>query len=454
MITQTQLDNIRWQKHNHEFNRKHPDVPQKQIKCWIDTETRSECDLKTHGTARYAEHPSTRIQLFSYAFDDGPVDVWSPEEVEPMPMDLYRAFDDPNVTFWAHNAWFDRNVIENDLKIKLPIQRYRCSMAAALSHGLPGSLDKLGDVLGIREDAKKVKDGKRLVMKFCKPKKLKDGTLKWCTPETDPEDWELYKEYCKTDTAAMREIVKKIPTWNYPNNQFELDLWYSDQITNSRGMTIDLELAQAAMEAIAREQKELAKKTNAMTDGDVSTAGQRDEMLKHILKQYGIELPNMQKGTLNKIIDDENTPQPLRELLEVRLSTCTTSSAKYKKLLNVTSADGQLRGTVQFAGASRTLRDCLAEGTLILVLTEQGSIEEKPIEFVDITDLVWDGLEWVGHEGLVYRGEKKVIVHDSVCATPEHVVYLADGISVPLEEAKTKGLKLWQGNPVLTLSTR
>ena len=222
LTTMQEVNNIIAQKRNREFDRMFPSVPQ-TINIYADTETESECPLKTHGTARYAEHPSTHIQLFSYAVEDGPVQIWDKKCGEPMPKDLKDHFNNPSALLWFHNSFFDRNVIENDLKIILPIQRYRCSMAAALSHGLPGSLDKLGEVLGIREDARKIKDGRRLVMLFCRPKKQKDGYLKWATPITHPEDWAQYKEYCKTDTAALREIIKKIPKWNYPYNKTELE---------------------------------------------------------------------------------------------------------------------------------------------------------------------------------------------------------------------------------------
>lgn len=418
---------------------------------WADTETKSECDLASAGTARYAEHPSTRIQLFSYAFDDGLVNVWNIEENEPMPEDLAEAFVDENAIFCFHNAWFDRNLIENVLCLKIPLNRLRCSMAQALSHGLPGSLGKLGEALGIREDFKKVNDGRRLVLKFCKPKGFNpDGSYKWHTPQTDPEDWKSYIEYCRTDTVAMREIVKKIPSWNYPGNPYEFDLWRMDQEMNSRGMCIDLELAKAALEAVDEEKEWLSKQTSKMTKGDVTTAGQRDEMLRHILEEYGIELPNMQKATLTKLLEAEDTPPALRDLLEVRLSTSTTSTAKYKRIIQATSADGRLRGAIQFAGASRTLRDCLAEGSLVTVLTTNGMVEEKPIEFVDLSDLVWDGDEWVSHEGVVFSGYKNVITHDNICATEEHVVYLDSGLSIRLGEAKRLGLNIWEGNSIRT----
>lgn len=323
---------------------------------YADTETASECDLKKCGTAVYAAHPSTRIQLFSYSIGESDkVVLWSKEEGEPMPKDLKEGLDDPNVIFTFHNAYFDRSVIRADLKIDMPIKRYRCSMAQALSHSLPGSLDKLGDVLGVREDAKKAKDGKYLVQLFCKPRKQKDGTLKWATYKTHPVEWARYKEYCKQDTLAMKAIIKRMPAINYPRSP-ELEYWFMDQFINDYGMMVDLDLARAAMASVATEQTILAAKTKKMTKGEVESATQRDALLQHMLREFDIEIPNMQKGTLERLLDDPDTPEALRDLIDVRLSASTSSTAKYKKLLEATNADGRLRGTMQYCGASRTGR--------------------------------------------------------------------------------------------------
>jgi DNA polymerase len=47
----------------------------------------------------------------------------------------------------------------------------------------------------------------------------------------------------------------------------------------------------------------------------------------------------------------------VRELLEIRQQASATSPAKYKALIDATSSDGRLRGTIQFCGAARTGRD-------------------------------------------------------------------------------------------------
>jgi len=297
------------------------------------------------------------VQLFSYGFEDDPVKIWDIWGGEKCPDDLERALKNPDIVFVFHNAWFDRLGLRHCLGIDLPLERVQCSMAQAFSHGLPGGLEAAGNILGIREDQKKLRKGKALMQFFYSPKPQRDGTLKWNTPQEFPEQWAEYKQYCINDTEAMRAIIKKMPAWNYPNNPFEVALWRLDQIVNERGLPMDLELAKAAVRAVDNAQFDLAKRTKEITDGAVGAASQRDEMLKYILEAYGIELPNLQKATLNNLLDSSELPEPVMELLRVRLDTCTSSTAKYKKILQCTDEDGNCRGTVQFSGASRTQRD-------------------------------------------------------------------------------------------------
>lgn len=70
---------------------------------------------------------------------------------------------------------------------------------------------------------------------------------------------------------------------------------------------------------------------------------------------------------------------------------------------------------------------CIAEGQK--VLTDAGLV---PIEDIKDWHLVWDGVEWVSHKGLVYRGEQEVIEYDGIVATPEHEVFTEDGHKVQI----------------------
>lgn len=64
---------------------------------------------------------------------------------------------------------------------------------------------------------------------------------------------------------------------------------------------------------------------------------------------------------------------------------------------------------------------CIAEGQP--VLTNKGLV---PIENVTVEHKLWDGEEWVTHEGVVYKGEKEAIEYDGLQATPDHIVWAED----------------------------
>lgn len=80
---------------------------------------------------------------------------------------------------------------------------------------------------------------------------------------------------------------------------------------------------------------------------------------------------------------------------------------------------------------------CVAENEL--VLTHNGL---KPIQHVSDCDLLWDGVEWVSHEGVLYSGEKEVIEYQGLRATELHDVWSKQYGKVKLGEAKSKQLEL------------
>lgn len=86
---------------------------------------------------------------------------------------------------------------------------------------------------------------------------------------------------------------------------------------------------------------------------------------------------------------------------------------------------------------SRKTAKCIVEGSL--VLTNNGL---KPIESVTDSDLVWDGVEYVSHGGVVYNGEQEVIEHEGLTGTEDHVVYGIDGNEYTLKQAKQRKVPL------------
>jgi len=314
---------------------------------FLDTETWSETPI-THGTAKYAE--SAEVMIATYAFDDGPVETLefpARGDIEELVM-----FADEVV---IHNSFFDRTVIRHALGIDIPTSKIFDTMACALSHSLPGALGTLCAVMGVSADEAKDKSGRELIHLFCKPRP-KTSKLRRATKATHPTEWAQFLKYAGSDILAMRALYKKLPRWNYDMGKPEHALWQLDQAINDRGIAVDIDLAHAAILAVKSEKDELAYRVQEMTRGDVQAATQRAAMLEHILKEYGITLPDLQKGTLERRIADESLPEPVRELLRIRLQASTTSTSKYTALVKGASSDGRLRGTLQYCGAARTGR--------------------------------------------------------------------------------------------------
>lgn len=345
-------------------------------KLWIDLETYSETPIK-NGTYRYAE--DSEIMLVLYAFDDGEVQCWDLTTGVPMPRELEYALNKTDCEVWMHNSMFDRTVLRYD-GCDLPIERVRDTMVQALCHALPGSLDTLCGIFGIADEDAKLKDGRLLVHLFCKPRP-KNMRLRRATRETHPAEWERFIEYGKSDIRAMRALHYAMPTFNYPNGQSdELGNWHLDQKINDRGFRVDLDLVEAAIKAVKLEKESLKQQAFDMTNGEVTSPTKRDQVLEHILSEYGIPLPDLTKATLERRLNDPDIPRGVKELLAIRLQATTTSTSKYVALQKAANNDGRCRGTIQFGGASRTLR---AAGRTFQPqnLPSRGLLEDYEIDF-------------------------------------------------------------------------
>ena len=325
------------------------------MKLWLDTETFCETPLK-NGTHAYAE--KAEVMVFTYAIDDGPVGTWDRTAGEPMPDDLDFAIDEADEYWWQNGGMFDRPVLLHaapEIFERLPAERWRDTLVQAYAHSLPGSLDLLCEIFHVPLDQAKQKDGKTLIQLFCKPRPAY-SEIRRATRETHPAEWARFLSYAASDITAMRAIHKKMPAWNYPNNKNELALWHLDQRINMRGMQMDIELARAAVRATDKAKRELKERTIELTDGEVQSTTQRDKLLKYLLAEHGVDLPDLKKSTLERRINDPDLPDELRMLLSIRLEATMTSTSKYQTLLRGVSRDGRLRGLMQFNGANRTGR--------------------------------------------------------------------------------------------------
>lgn len=334
---------------------------------YFDTETFSPTPIKD-GTHRYAE--DAEIIIAAWALDDPLLNEEGDIVVEDLTgkdgtgsegpsQALLAHLSDPAVEVVIHNSAFDRTLTRKVWGVEIPTERVVDTFVQAISHGLPGGLDKLSMIYKLGDEGKH-DGGKDLIRLFCVPAP-KNAKVRRRTKKTHPEEWQRFLSYAGGDIRSMRRLRKLLPSWNYPgkvgNHYNEHDVWRLDQTVNERGFAVDLELADAAiaLSSIVKQRNDAF--VNEETWGEVQTANQRAELLKYLLAHYGVELPDMQKSTLERRIDDPNIPEVAKELLRARLDTAVASVAKYKALRRSVSDDGRLRGTIQFCGAGRTGRD-------------------------------------------------------------------------------------------------
>lgn len=317
---------------------------------YLDTETYSEVpiDVGTFNYTKFAE-----LMLLSYAIDDGPVKLWDLTVSNAMPEDLKKALADDRHLIVAHNAQFDREVLKHTLGIELLLSRWRCTLVKAYAHGFSGSLDSLGKILGLPSNKQKLKTGKALINRFCKPAPSFHKASRY-TRSTHPNEWQQFCDYAVMDVESLRAIDKRLPSWNV--NEREQRLYELDQTVNARGFAVDTDLVNAAVKAESTDKAILLERFAALTHGQVTSPTQRDKLKAYIRSQYQLKLPNTQKATLEKVLLQTSLPDHCRELITLSLALNKSSVAKYRKLQPAVSSDGRFRGGLQLNGAARTRR--------------------------------------------------------------------------------------------------
>lgn len=308
----------------------------------LDLETRSPADLAAVGPRRYARAPGAAVLLCAYAFDDGPVQVWEACK-GPMPRELEAALRDPHVLKWAHNAAFERAMLEDVLGIPCPPEQWRCTQALALSLALPASLEACAEALGL--PVRKDPAGKRLIKLFSQPHDA-FGEPGFTPPEAAPEDWRAFVDYCRRDVEVERAIHMALIDHDMPAHEWAL--WALDQRINDRGLPVDRALVDAALRVDAGNRERLMARAREITG--LANPNSREQLLAWLSDQ-GVEAEALTRADVDELISREGlTPEAL-EMLSIRRQLARTSVQKFQALARATGDDGRVRGCFQFYGA-------------------------------------------------------------------------------------------------------
>lgn len=379
---------------------------------YLDTETRSEVSIG-NGVYRYVGGNDFGITVVTWAFDNNEVKSFHNNnnalEYHELPIELREGLENPDITVVIHNSAFDRRVIEKAWGFAIPTSRIIDTMVVAAAHALPHGLEMLGEVLGLGSDKAKLKVGKALIRKFCVPQVDKDTGEEYfhTVNEDTQEDWDTFIKYAEQDISAMRECYRLMPKLNYPKG-IEHTLWQLDQETNDRGILVDVEMAQAAVKVVEAEKVRLAEEMQELSNGEVEASTKNKEFLDYVNNAFGLELPNLQKSTLDQLLSNSTLDTRLRMALENRAEASSNASAKYAALLKQVDSRGRLHDTLQFCGASRTGRDA---GRVFQPQNLPRTTMWKDLEGLELAEAIKEAIEQVkdGSVRWLYDNPKDVL---------------------------------------------
>jgi len=269
-------------------------------------------DITKSGAWRYASDASTDVWCLAYAVDDEPVQMWLPGD--PIPPAWLEAATNLEWIVCAHNDAFERRIEQHIMGPRyrwplVPIERHRCTMAAALAAALPAKLENAAAALQLTHQ----KSDSGVMLQMAKPRKPRKGEdpngIYWFDDDARRE--QLYA-YCRQDVEVERELHHRLPLLS----PAEQELWLLDQVVNDRGFHVDRALAEAARRVVSEEQARINRELADLTAGAVTTINQVEKIVAYIQGQ-GHQLAGLTKRSVSAVLAHE-PGYDVREILELR----------------------------------------------------------------------------------------------------------------------------------------
>ena len=271
-----------------------------------------------------------------------------------LPQEIANALTSPDYIKHAYNAPFEWGCLSKYVGRQLPPEQWRCTMFHGLYAGYTAGLEATGRALGLAEDKRKLNTGKALIRYFCVPcaPSKANGMRTRNYPHHNPERWQLFKEYCCQDVVTEMEIERRLSAIPVPD--FVQKEWETDLIINSRGVAVDMEMVEGALELGATVRNSLM--TEAMQISGLNNPNSVKQLAAWLEEETGEEVAALRKDTVAKMLArDDNSPQ-VQRMLEIRQELGKTSTKKYDAIEVAVCPDGRVRGLLQFYGANRTGR--------------------------------------------------------------------------------------------------
>lgn len=324
-----------------------------------DFESRGTVELQGNesvGLHNYWTHPQTEPLMLSWSYADEPVELWQ-MHLGLMPDKLRKGLEDKNQMLAAFNSPFERYGFKYKIGIDIPIERWADPQASARYLSLPASLDKVGTVLNLPFNLAKDARGEALIDLFCYPhytkkKRGEEPVMYWNDWNTHPSEWLEFCNYCRQDTVAERELMRRMTMLKaFPLPPFEREIWEFDQLVNDRGMPTDVQFVTNAYTLAERSKQEHKDALNTLTG--LENANSTQQMLAWV-QERGYEPNTLRKDTLTSQLKyNTSLTDACRQGLILRQAASSTTYKKLGAIIRQVSSDGRLRNQFIYMGSSR-----------------------------------------------------------------------------------------------------
>lgn len=320
----------------------------------IDLETYSSVPIKVAGAFAYVRSPDFQILLNSFqiweTMSEPRVLDFSTENV--LPDWFVSILKDPGYIKHAYNATFEWLCFSQALGEELPKDQWRDTMLQASYHGYPLSLADAGKAIGLSEDKQKMAIGKQLIRYFCvpcKPTKVNGGRTRNLPKHAD-DKWAQFRDYNRQDVITEMEICKLLPEVP-PAVQKQ---WETDLTINARGVAVDMDLVDGALDIGARATQTLSDE--AMMIAGVNNPNSVKQLSAWLTDHVRGEVDGLAKDKVALLLKGDDVDSKARRVLEIRQELGKTSTKKYTAIKTCLCDDHRVRGMMQFYGANRSGR--------------------------------------------------------------------------------------------------
>lgn len=315
--------------------------------------------------------------MLAYAFDNDDPKLWQPR-LGPMPAELTAALTDKTVTKCAWNYNFEKDIFQYVLGIAIPQDDWYDPSVLCAYMSLPISLHKAGEALSIGAKKIHITGDNRPVKLFSNPSKAtkkiiasgvetfvvndgeKDVVRYFKNWDSNPEDWQLFCDYCIQDVISERAVHYAAIALCSPMTEEEYRAWQLDQRMNHTGVYIDQTFVTNGKKIAEDEANQIVAELKTITGCENPNSGPQ---LKAWLKERGYPQNYYGQGEGGGVDSDSldaehvaaalklDLPEEVHNVFVLRDRLGGSAYKKFQSIQDRIGPDGRLRDQFVYHGA-------------------------------------------------------------------------------------------------------